>query len=993
MIKLADTLAPMADFPAVEAKDVAFNDNKSLQEKYDNGELGGGTGSGEENKIDSISINGSPITPDENKNVDITVPDAYDDTALVQRISDIESDYAKSSDIPSLSGYATETWVNEQGFLTQHQDLSNYVTKDEIPNLDGYAKTSEIPTKVSQLENDSNYLSSIPEEYVTDTELEAKGYLTEHQDISNLVEKEDGKGLSSNDYTTEEKNKLAGLENYIASIHEDYTALTEEVSKLSEEIANLGNGTYSSIEPADDDIPKVFINGNIPTTKDDVLAELEYVSKTRQFKAYLEIKCQGNSSMAYPKKNFTIKMFSDEVRTIKLKKEFKGWGEHNKFVLKANWIDHSHARNIVSAKLWGQIVASRSDYNSLPTGLKTSPNNGAIEGFPVKVYNNGTYQGIYTWNIPKDDWLYGVDEDNPNQFVLQGQKNTNGVYAETATNFRKLWDGVSREWEVEVGTNSDTVKTALNNIISLCMNADDVTFKNTLGNYLDVQSALDYYIFCYTICALDSLAQNMILVSYDGTKLYCSAYDLDSTFGLWWNGTKFVSTSYRCPEDYQESYSLLWERIEKLFVEELKTEYFKKRKTVYSFSNIVTHFERFMDLIGKDLYAEDLTVYSGIPSGSTNNITQIRNYIRDRLAYCDEQFTNMVEPIPCANITLNRNEYTFTDTTPITLTATVEPSDTTDTVIWESDDTSIATVTNGIVTPLKNGTCTITATCGSVSATCGITVNGIITQYGITNNLTNVTSDNTNSSIEENASYTANLTPTDGYSIESVTVTMGGTDVTSDVYSNGVIAIPSVIGNVVITVIASKPTYDVSILASTINYIEYRAEADGYSWMGQFINIKLTPKSVTHGAMAFTNDEFTSIRNAKTEDLIAYINNGYVNLLIKTELLSSSSKDGFIAYLKENNIGFIFSSDVEPIEKISLADRTIGGNDNIVEVILTDKDYNTTDYTMYCTFGCGVCTSIVDWNSSKYYRFPCYNETVEYLETIKANAYVYVFAN
>lgn len=45
MIKLADTLAPMADFPAVEAKDVAFNDNKSLQEKYDNGELGGG-GSG-----------------------------------------------------------------------------------------------------------------------------------------------------------------------------------------------------------------------------------------------------------------------------------------------------------------------------------------------------------------------------------------------------------------------------------------------------------------------------------------------------------------------------------------------------------------------------------------------------------------------------------------------------------------------------------------------------------------------------------------------------------------------------------------------------------------------------------------------------------------------------------------------------------------------------------------------------------------------------------
>ena len=34
MIKLADTLAPMADFPAAMAENIAFNDNKTLQEKY-----------------------------------------------------------------------------------------------------------------------------------------------------------------------------------------------------------------------------------------------------------------------------------------------------------------------------------------------------------------------------------------------------------------------------------------------------------------------------------------------------------------------------------------------------------------------------------------------------------------------------------------------------------------------------------------------------------------------------------------------------------------------------------------------------------------------------------------------------------------------------------------------------------------------------------------------------------------------------------------------
>ena len=44
--------------------------------------------------------------------------------------------------------------------------------------LKNYAKTNDIPTKTSQLTNDSGYLTSIPEEYVTDSELIAKGYAT-----------------------------------------------------------------------------------------------------------------------------------------------------------------------------------------------------------------------------------------------------------------------------------------------------------------------------------------------------------------------------------------------------------------------------------------------------------------------------------------------------------------------------------------------------------------------------------------------------------------------------------------------------------------------------------------------------------------------------------------------------------------------------------------------------------------------------------------------
>ena len=393
------------------------------------------------------------------------------------------------------------------------------------------------------------------------------------------------------------------------------------------------------LEPAEDDIPKVFITGTIPTTKTDALAEMQYISKTENFTAYLKIKCQGSSSMSYDKKNFTIKLYSDEARDTKLKKNFKDWGHaSNKFVLKANYIDHSHERNILCANLWNEVVSSRTDYDNLPEEMRNSPRNGAIDGFPVKVYTNGTYQGIYTWNIGKDDWMWGMDEDNANHVLMCGELNTDGVYAENACNFRTLWSGTDGEhWSVEIGTNSEAVKNSLNALISCVMNTDDETFKATIGNYLDMQSAIDYYLHQYVICGLDGLAKNMLLATYNGTKWICGAYDMDSTFGLWWDGTSFVSAEYRCPEDYQERYSLLWERMVSLFSEEIKARYTELRNTVYSYANMVTKFERFMDTIGKDLYAEDLEVYTGIPSGSTNNIKQIRNYIRDRLEYVDSK--------------------------------------------------------------------------------------------------------------------------------------------------------------------------------------------------------------------------------------------------------------------------------------------------------------------------------------------------------------------
>lgn len=93
----------------------------------------------------------------------------------------------------ALNGYATESWVGDQGYLKQN-DIAGKADKTEletvsgeivdmIPSLNGYATeqyvqgaSAEVTAWVSQ----QNYLTSVPSEYITDTELSTAllGYLT-----------------------------------------------------------------------------------------------------------------------------------------------------------------------------------------------------------------------------------------------------------------------------------------------------------------------------------------------------------------------------------------------------------------------------------------------------------------------------------------------------------------------------------------------------------------------------------------------------------------------------------------------------------------------------------------------------------------------------------------------------------------------------------------------------------------------------------------------
>ena len=131
-------------------------------------------------------------------------------------------DESQLEDYLTENGYATQSWVTSRGYASS----SSVDAKQD--------KITDLATIRAGAALGATALQGVPDGYVTETELDQKGYATT-ADLSGKVDKVTGKGLSTNDYTTEDKNKLASLENY------DDTEVKNGITANAEAIAEVSN--------------------------------------------------------------------------------------------------------------------------------------------------------------------------------------------------------------------------------------------------------------------------------------------------------------------------------------------------------------------------------------------------------------------------------------------------------------------------------------------------------------------------------------------------------------------------------------------------------------------------------------------------------------------------------------------------------------------------------------------------------------------------------
>ncbi|MBR2860303.1 MAG: CotH kinase family protein [Clostridia bacterium] len=370
--------------------------------------------------------------------------------------------------------------------------------------------------------------------------------------------------------------------------------------------------------------PKLYFTGDMKnmTGKKDVRnITFEYKSKEQVHTGSAEIKLQGNSSLQYEKKNYTISFFKDSECSEKLKIDV-GWGKQSKYCLKANWIDKTHSRNVVTAKLAGEM---QKKYGL----LETAPNNGAVDGFPIEIYINNEFHGLYTMNIPKDEWMFNMDKDNPNHIVLCGEDWSAPVlFREKPTNLSS--------WTVEVGPENNETLRKIQRIVSFVRDSSDEDFKANFSQYFNLDSTLNYYIMMNYCWLIDNTGKNMLLVTYDGNVWYPSLYDLDTSWGANYKGTGLYNYKNQL---LSNNGSLLWERLEKLFKKELADRYMELRKSVLDPNHVMAEFEKFESLIPDEVLARetakwntDKTTIPGYP------ISQIKSYLDTVLPRLDNKF-------------------------------------------------------------------------------------------------------------------------------------------------------------------------------------------------------------------------------------------------------------------------------------------------------------------------------------------------------------------
>mgnify|MGYP004659749553 CR=1 FL=1 len=438
---------------------------------------------------------------------------------------------------------------------------------------------------------------------------------------------------------------------------------------------------------------------SMPTTKtQNKKAFLEFWDmQGNYFKKRAILNAQGNSSLAFKKKNAAIDLCDDEwIGDDTPKVRIGNWVPQDSFHLKAYYTDFFRGVGAVSYKLYDQIVRTRGnmydrpwkkalldmskigattkslgnsyvgDYELLTdTGARCFP-----DGFPVAVYLNGEFYGIFSFQLKKHRDNYHMDKSTAEHVHLDGTINYNILWNGTIVwgtgdngfevrNPKNLYaiggnkydadikqeeiagedevntwiaagqlpDGTAisskikknlqmtakvKKYIQDFANTINIIKTAASSYEESSKTDEDLkAFKAVFEKYYDVENLVDYVIFSDIERNGDGFSKNWQWFTYDGIKWWVGLYDCDCSFGGFFTGDQIKNP---ITDHLNTSTNLPNGFIIKYYAAELTNRYkYLADKGIVSADNIFSLIQDWCMRIGTEFFKEEYKKWADSP--------------------------------------------------------------------------------------------------------------------------------------------------------------------------------------------------------------------------------------------------------------------------------------------------------------------------------------------------------------------------------------------
>lgn len=420
------------------------------------------------------------------------------------------------------------------------------------------------------------------------------------------------------------------------------------------------------------------------------------------FEKEIIFNAQGSSSMNFPIKNHAID-FSDGA-SIK----FGDWIPMDSFHIKKYYIDVFRGQCVIAYHLAEQIMQSRNwdcrrGFSYLDTSTATNGDSSPTQdfnteslchpdGFPVEMYYNGEYIGLYAWTLKKHRSNYNMKKNDNKAIIIDGVsaslwKDAVSWKAFELKNPKKLYytdyDSLTDDDIVIGGNTYLSAKHAIDaGYLTKYKEYDGKKYYEYDGDYADeicgvegvdkgisksikdyieglhsfskddkeafastfnIPLCIDYLLFSQFAYNQDGIGNNVVWTSYDLKKLNPNYYDLDCIFGSDWAGKYFEGSENK---DISIDSTSPFAALKTLYATEIQDRYKELRdKNIFSAKNVVDLYESWMHKVGYDRLLKEISqmqdIGLSIPSHSSdfnNSIGRIEKWVIEKLAQLDNMY-------------------------------------------------------------------------------------------------------------------------------------------------------------------------------------------------------------------------------------------------------------------------------------------------------------------------------------------------------------------